>query len=85
MPDKTHNELAEGDREYCVGLVAFNAIFQVLLYAVYIYIFITLFLSWLGIARGLNLDLSIVEAVKTVFIYLGIPFLAGITTEKFRF
>ncbi len=75
------NELAEGDRELAVGLVAFNAVFQVLFYAVYIYIFITVFLNVLGLVKGLNVSVSIVEAAKTVFIYLGIPFIAGITTR----
>ena len=75
------NELAEGDRELAVGLVAFNAIFQVLFYAVYIYIFITVFLNALGLVKGLNVSVSITEAAKTVFIYLGIPFLAGIITR----
>jgi len=75
------NELAEGDRELAVGLVAFNAVFQVLFYAVYIYIFITLFLNWLGLAKGLNISISILDAAKTVFIYLGIPFIAGVITR----
>jgi len=75
------NELAEGDRELAVGLVAFNAIFQVLFYAVYIYIFITVFLNLFGLAKGLDVSVSILEAAKTVFIYLGIPFIAGITTR----
>jgi ACR3 family arsenite transporter len=75
------NELAEGDRELAVGLVAFNAIFQVLFYAVYIYVFITVFLSALGLVKGINVSISIFEAAKTVFIYLGIPFLAGIITR----
>lgn len=75
------NELAEGDRELAVGLVAFNAVFQVFFYAVYIYLFITLFLDRLGLVEGLNVHISMLEAAKTVFIYLGIPFIAGITTR----
>lgn len=75
------NELAEGDRELAVGLVAFNATFQILFYAVYIYIFITLLLNWLALVKGLNVSISMLEAAKTVFIYLGIPFIAGITTR----
>jgi len=75
------NELAEGDREYCVGLVAFNAIFQVLFYAVYIFFFITVLLSWLDIAKGVKAEISMLEAAKTVFIYLGIPFLGGLITR----
>jgi ACR3 family arsenite transporter len=75
------NELAGGDRELAVGLVAFNAIAQVLFYAVYIYVFITLALNWLGLAKDLNINVSMAESAKTVFIYLGIPFLAGLITR----
>jgi len=75
------NELAEGDRELAVGLVGFNAIFQVLFYALYIYVFITLFLNWSGLVKGINVSISIFESAKTVFVYLGIPFFAGMLTR----
>ena len=75
------NELAEGDREFAIGLVAFNALFQVLFYAVYIWVFITVGLNWLGLVKGLNVSISMVEAAKTVFFYLGIPFLSGAITR----
>ncbi len=75
------NELAEGDRELAAGLVAFNAIFQVLFYTVYIYIFVTFALSKLGLGQGLNVNVSIWETAETVFTYLGIPFLGGIGTR----
>jgi arsenite transporter len=75
------NELAEGDRELAMGLVAFNAVFQVLLYALYIYIFVTFALNKLNIIEGLNISISMWDSAKTVFIYLGIPFISGIVTR----
>jgi len=75
------NELAEGDRELAVGMVAFNAVFQVLFYAVYMWIFLTFLLARLGLVKNLDVNISMAEAAKTVFIYLGIPFLGGLTTR----
>lgn len=77
------NDLAGGKRELGVGIVALNAIFQILLYAVYIYVFINVGLSVFGLVKGLNVDVSIWESAKTVLIYLGIPFAAGFLTRFF--
>ncbi|MDR9816046.1 MAG: hypothetical protein RJR34_04525 [Candidatus Methanoculleus thermohydrogenotrophicum] len=77
------NDLACGDRDYCAAIVGLNSVFQVLFYALYayVYVFVTVLPPLLGIAAGTAVPITIAGVATTVFVFLGIPFIAGFLTR----